>query len=114
MNINAERESFYSRMLNCMKSLSHRGISLVEVLMALVLMASIVLPIGIIMSTSTAPEAPASVQFTRNSIISSLQDMIDPDDPNFYADYNQSSTQTITDNGVTVTYLQKVYLDTGT
>jgi hypothetical protein len=41
-----------------------------------------------------------------------LRNAIEPDRATFYADYNMGSTQALTDNGISVNYIRKVYLDT--
>ena len=94
-----------------MRNPTHTGISLIEVLLTLLVTSSIILPIGIMMTTGANTTTGVSSQFTRNSVAINIRDEIDPDRPSFYADYNQGTSQAITDNGFTVNYLRKVYID---
>jgi hypothetical protein len=84
------------------------GISLIEVLLCIVLLASFTLPMALLLQRSGVNSRGVELNTARQVVFNRILNDIDPENPDFYNTYNKAAMQTITVNGLTIPYITKV------
>ena len=85
------------------------GISLIEAVLCMAMLAVFVLPITLVLQNSSANSRTVSIQEARQIAFARILHDIEPERLDFYTAYNQSTIQTITvTGGITIPYITKV------
>lgn len=95
--------------MNRHSAIRHSGVSLVEVLMMLALMAATILPVTLLISQNAQVVRKVYIESTRGLFQASKEDQMDPLRPDYYTQFHDTTmTTSLTDSGQVIPYMVNV------